>query len=50
MGRPSASVDAMGHTTRYYYPGNNSDLANVIEDARGGKKLLTWNAVGQLLS
>ena len=50
LGRPSASIDALGHATRYHYSGERGEEPAVIEDARGGKKHLSWNAAGRLIA
>ena len=50
MGRLSASVDALGHTTRYRYAEPQSETPNTVEDAKGGQKHLTWSVTGLLTS
>ena len=49
-GRLTASIDALGHATRYHYAEPQSEVPNAIEDARRGQKHLTWNAAGLLTS
>ncbi|CAB5711608.1 Cell wall-associated polypeptide CWBP200 [Delftia tsuruhatensis] len=50
LGRLAASIDALGHVTRYRYAQPQSEMPSAIEDARGGQRHLTWNATGLLTS
>ena len=50
LGRPCASIDALGHITRYQYTNEQSEEPSAVEDARGGTKHLTWSAAGLLTS
>ena len=50
LGRPTATIDALGHITRTHYPNEETEQPNTIEDAKGGFKLLTWTSTQQLAS
>ena len=48
LGRPVASTNALGQTTRLHYASDTADRPSIIEDAQGGKKHLVWTAMAQL--
>ena len=50
LGRPTATIDALGHITRTHYPNDDTGQPSVIEDAKGGFKHLTWTSTQQLAS
>lgn len=50
LGRVHSHIDALGHQIRYGYEDTASEAPNFIEDARGGRKRLTWSPAAQLTS
>ena len=50
LGRPSATTDALGHTTRFHYADERSEQPHAIEDAKGGKVRLAWTPTQQQAS
>lgn len=50
LGRVAAATNTLGNITRYEYLDERSEHPAVIEDALGGRKHLSWNTQGLLVS